>query len=62
MKRQSKYLLVFVMKNNPDAGYSFPCNRFGQVEYKNLFPKQMDNYIKCQSGITKVNQPFVRAI
>ena len=45
-----EYNIVFRYVEDPNSGYSFPCNEQGTVSLETLPPSAVNNYIACCLG------------
>jgi len=45
-----EYNIVFRFVEDPNSGYSFPCNAQGTVSLETLPPSAVNNYIACCLG------------
>ncbi len=52
--------LFFAYKNDPNGGFTFPCDKDGIVDLASMAPKGIENFDKCISGEHDVQPGEVR--
>lgn len=59
VERIEEYSYNFDLLDNPGAGYSFPCDKEGNL-FLGLNPAAAENLVACATGKYKVGTPYIR--
>jgi len=55
-----RYSLFYEDKETPGAGYSFPCDKDGNIQHADMHPAGEENLRRCRAGEEDVCAPLVR--
>lgn len=49
-KEETSYYIFYEWAEELDAGFMFPCNQDGDIDFNSMSQEALDNYEKCESG------------
>ena len=53
------YAIEYVMANDPEISFVFPCSERGVLDYESMAPAALDNLMACQDGSYEVDGPYL---
>ena len=59
VREEKTYTLTYQWKDDPGAGFGFPCDDMGSILTDQMSPAAMENYEKCEFGEYKTLVKFV---